>query len=113
MLLERAGSGAGDMDVAKLNSKCVSRNKDQNIFQDRTIACYTRERVKREEKEILQHQNTLFIYNLSTTLEPSSMFRCTIRILSHDLTHPSILPYRNNHAISSDVATPQTTSLSY
>jgi hypothetical protein len=26
------------------------------FFQSRTIACYTRERVKREEKEILQRQ---------------------------------------------------------
>ena len=48
------------MDVARLNSKCVSRDrnedKDRECFQSRTIACYTRERVKREEKEILQHQ---------------------------------------------------------
>jgi hypothetical protein len=41
------------------------------------------------------------------------MLRCTIRISSYDLTHHSIIPYRNNHAISSDVATLQTTSLSY
>ena len=43
------------MDVARLDSKCVSRNKNQdksgNIFQSRTIVCYTRERVKRKEKE--------------------------------------------------------------
>ena len=41
------------------------------------------------------------------------MLRCTIRISSHDLTHHSIIPYHNNHATSPDVATPQTTSLSY
>jgi len=40
------------------------------------------------------------------------MLRCTIRILSHDLTHHSVIPYRNNHATSPDVATPQLTSLS-
>jgi len=50
------------MDVAGLNSKCVSRNKNQNIFQSRTIACYTRERVKREEKETIHHQlSSLYI----------------------------------------------------
>jgi len=40
------------------------------------------------------------------------MLRCTIRISSHDLTHHSVIPYRNNHATSPDVATPQLTSLS-
>jgi len=40
------------------------------------------------------------------------MIRCTIRISSHDLTHHSVLPYRNNHATSPDVATLQLTSLS-
>jgi len=44
------------MDVAELNSKCVSRDKDQNIFQSGTIACYTTEREKREEKETFHHQ---------------------------------------------------------
>ena len=40
------------------------------------------------------------------------MLRCTIRISSHDLTHHSVIPYRNNLATSPDVATPQLTSLS-
>jgi hypothetical protein len=41
------------------------------------------------------------------------MLQCTIQISSYDLTHHFLIPYRNNHAISSDVATPQPTSLSY
>jgi hypothetical protein len=41
------------------------------------------------------------------------MLRCTIRISSYALTHHFIISYRNNHATSSDVASPQTTSLSY
>jgi len=34
------------------------QGKSQDIFQSRLLLCYTRERVKREEKEILQHQTT-------------------------------------------------------
>ena len=58
--------------------------------------------------------STLSLYTIRLPpLEPFSILRCTIRILSHDLTHHSIIAYRNNHAISSDVATLLTTSLSY
>jgi len=69
----------------------------------------SKERRKRKPSNTI---NTLFIYNSSTILEPFFMPRCTIRISSHDLTHHSIIPYRNNHATSPDVATPQLTSLS-
>jgi len=80
VLMERAGSDAGDVDVAGLNSKCVSRDKDQNMFQSRTIACYTRERVKREEKKTHQRQQPLFIYN----------FVCHPRTILHALKyHPN------------------------
>ena len=58
--------------------------------------------------------STLSLYTIRLPpLEPFFMLRCTIRILSHDLTHHSSIPYHNNHAISSDVATLLTTSLSY
>jgi hypothetical protein len=53
------------MDDAGLYSKWVSRNKDEDkksrYFRSHTVDCYTRERVKKEEKEILQHQ-TSFLY---------------------------------------------------
>jgi len=55
----------------------------------------------------------LFIYNSSATLKLFAMLRYTIRILSHDLTHHQHNSYQYNHATSSDVATPQTTFLSY
>ena len=86
-------------------------NKNQNIFQSCTAACYTRERVKREKKGNPPTPSTLSLYTIRLPLlEPFPMLRCTIRILSHDLTHHSVIPYRNNHATSSDVTTPLTTS---
>jgi len=71
------------MDVAGLNSKCLSRDKNQNIFQSRTIACYTRERVKREEKKILQHsQHSLYI-----------QFICHPRTILHaPMYHSNLIP---------------------
>jgi hypothetical protein len=87
--------------------------QESKLVQSRNFLCYTRERVKREEKESLHAHNSPFIYNSSASLEPILMLRCTIRISSHDLTHHSVLPYHNNHTTSSDVATSQTTSVSY
>jgi len=68
---------------------------------------YTRERVKREETEILQHKQPLFMYTASAVLTSSLMLRCTIRISTHDLTHPQHNSYQYNHTTTSDVATPQ------
>ena len=46
----------------------------KNIFQSRTIVCYTRARVKREEKGILQHQTTSLYIQLH--LLPSNHPSC-------------------------------------
>ena len=98
---------------SKLNSKCVSRDKNQNVVFKIVLLLAIQENEYREKKRKPSNTiNTLFIYNSSATLEPSFMLRCTIRISSHDLTHHSVIPYRNNHATSPDVATPQLTSLS-
>jgi hypothetical protein len=47
----------------------INTKQESKLFQSRNLLCYTRECVKREEKEILQRQHTLFIYNSSATLE--------------------------------------------
>ena len=90
------------------------QNKSQRYFQSRTIACYTRERVKREEKGNPTMPNHLSLYALATAiLEPSFMIRCTTRILVHDLTHPYSPRSQNNHATSPNVATRLYTPLSH
>jgi hypothetical protein len=75
-------SGVGNQDVSRLNSKFVLRDRDKPKSQDSvqigSIACYTRERVKIDEKNILQHQQHLMIYIETATLEMSLMLQCTV-----------------------------------
>jgi hypothetical protein len=69
----------------------VSRNSRQ--VRSRTcfkvITCFAiQQNEKREKKRKSSNaNNTLFIYNLSATLESFLMLWCTIWISSHDLTH--------------------------
>jgi hypothetical protein len=54
------------------------------FFYSHTIACYTREQVKREEKEILGHQQPLFIY----------IFVCHPRTIIHaSIYHLNLYPW--------------------
>jgi len=55
------------------------------LFQSHFLLCSTRERVKRDQKEILQHQQH-FMYSSSGPHESFLMFCCTIQIIAHDLT---------------------------
>ena len=88
-------------------------DKNQNIFQSRAIACLYKRTSKERRKGNPPTPSTLSLYTIRLPpLEPFSMLQYTIRILSHDLTHHSVIPYHNNHAISSDIATPLTASLS-
>jgi len=82
------------------------------LFESCNLHCYTRERVTREEEEILHHQQPLCIYSLSTTLESYLMQQCTIQIAFHVVTHRQLNSSQHNHATSPNIATPQTTSLS-
>jgi len=89
-------------------------NKNQNIFSKSYYCLLYKRTSKERRKGNPPTPSTLSLYTIRLPpLEPFSMLRCTIRILPHDLTHHSVIPYRNNHAISPDVATPLTTSLSY
>jgi len=89
----------------------VKKGQESKLFQSYNLLCYTREWVKREEKEILQCQKPLFIYSVSATLESSPMLWCTICIFTHGLTHHDQNSNQHQHATSPDVATSQSNSL--
>jgi len=91
-----------------------SNDMSQECFQSRTIVCYTRERVKREEKEILQHQTTSLC--IQFRLLPSNHSPCSdvpfksSFVFLHNISQ---LHYQNTHATTSDVATLVSPSSSY
>jgi len=58
-------------------------------------------------------KHPLFIFNSTATREPFLMLRCTIQLLSHDLTQHQHNLYQHNHATSPNIATPFFTSVSY
>jgi hypothetical protein len=71
-------SGAGDRDVAELNSKFVSRKQDKNkshdIFQSCTIALLYKRTSKERRKGNPPTPNHLSLYTVSfATLEPFPM----------------------------------------
>jgi hypothetical protein len=54
--------------------KEIKTRQESKLFQSRSLLCYTRERVKREEKEILNANNTL-LYTIH--LPPSNHSSCS------------------------------------
>jgi hypothetical protein len=123
MILCRAGSGFGDPG----NSNVISENRTQGSRfvsrgsrQDKSRSCFKvvtcfaiHETSKERRKGNSPTPTTLSLYTVR--LPPSNHF------LSSDVpseSHPMILhtinttPYQYNHAISSNVATPQTTLFS-
>jgi len=88
------------------------------------LLCYTRECVKREEKDILQHQTTSVCMPFCChpwTISDVLMYRPNLHhssyiaskswlMILHTLTKTSD---QYNHTISSDVPTPQPTSLTF
>jgi len=101
------------MDVARLNSKCVSRNKGRSTFSKSYYCLLYKRTSKERRKGNPPTLSTLSLYTIH--LPPSNHSSCSdIPSESHPMilhTTPLFL-YRNNHATSPDVATPQLTSLS-
>jgi len=60
------------------------RSQELKLFQSRNLLCYTREWVKRKEKEILQHrQHSLYI-----------QFLYHLRVIGHaSMYHPNLIPW--------------------
>jgi len=100
------------ISILKVCNGTGRTRQEPELFQSRNLLCYTRERAKSEEKKSSNTKQPLFISSVSVSLKSFFSLRCTIGILHHDLTHHPTLPSQPNHATSSDVATPQTTSLS-
>jgi hypothetical protein len=74
------------MDVARLNSKCVSRDNNQDKSQEDiskvVLLLAIQENEYREKNRKSSNVNQpLFIYSSFVTSESSSMLRCTNRII--------------------------------
>jgi hypothetical protein len=99
-LVQRAGSDVGDIGNSNVISKRGKEARDSfrgypdktrqdktrhdsKLFQSRNLLCYTRQRVKREEKEILQRpQHSLYI-----------QFVCHPRTIPYaPMYHPNLIP---------------------
>jgi len=99
----------GDQD----SYRGIETTPESKLFYVVSLLHYTRESVMIEERKSSNTKWSLIIYILSATLEASFILQCTIRILPHDHTHCYQHLYPSNHTISSNLATPHTTSLSY
>jgi len=73
------------------HSMWISRNKDmtriQAIWKSSIALLYNRTCTEGRQGNPPTPYNHCFIYNLSTTLELSPMYQCTIGIFFHDLWH--------------------------
>jgi hypothetical protein len=72
-------------------SRFVARKsrQDQSRSCFKVVTCFAIEEneYRDQKRKPSNANNTLFIYTSSATLEAFLMLRCTIRLLSHDLTH--------------------------
>ena len=71
----RAGSGAGDKDVVELNSKCVSRDKNQNILSKSYYCLLYKRTSKERRKGNPPTPSTLSVYTIR--LPPSNHSPCS------------------------------------
>ena len=114
ILVTRMWYQTADKNHSKIVSRNAGKGSNPGFFQSHNLLCYTRERVKRAEKAILQRQqHSVYI---QFRLPPWNHSSCSdLSSESHPmiLHTTSITPYQYNPATSTDIATPQATSLSY
>ena len=73
--VERAGSCAGDMDVAGLNSKCVLRDNSRNVFSESYYCLLYKRTSKERRKGNPPTPSTLSLYTF--LLPPSNHSSCS------------------------------------